>query len=187
VTSLLHALTELEAADRADAPATSPAAQAREPASSEAIRLALQLRTARSAAGRVTLLFVPTAAGLDAGLVVDDAVRGLRALDEGPVLVMDLWSREDSVQEAVSGEFHRRLAEARSLYAYTLCVGGTLPDSVETLATAGSFDGVVLVVPPGRTTRTSLLEAKAQLSRAHANLFGFVLDARRPSRSPARK
>jgi hypothetical protein len=194
VTSLLHAIAELEAADRtAEVRAETAGTLAGESASDEAVRLALQLRSTRTGAEGGSLLFIPTAAGMDAARVVEDAVRGLAALQEGPVHVVDLWSRggghgadrfpsRAAVQNVISGDFARRLNEARRLNSYVLCAGGTLPDSVETLAIAPSFDGVILVIAPGQTTRAGLLAVKAQLARACATLSGFVLDARTPSR-----
>ena len=190
MTSLRHAIAELEAADRAaDVPAEHAAPHTEESASDEAVRLALQLRATRTGAERGSLLFIPTAAGIDAARVVDDAVRGLSALQEGPVEVVDLWSRGGgradrfasrmaALQNVIGGDFARRLTEARRLNSYVLCAGGTLPDSVETLATAPSFDAVILIVAPGQTTRADLLAVKAQLARADAIVSGFVLDAR---------
>jgi hypothetical protein len=160
---------------------------------------------------------------VDASAIVDDAVRGLLELHEGPILVMDFrsrtgetlrdagWSidagdgdglttewgtatsstatvaqpfaaRADAVQYAASGDFASRLSEARSRYAYVICIGGEVASSVETQVTAALFDGVVLSVAPGRTTRTDLQRVSAQLRRAHANLLGFVMDARPPAK-----
>jgi hypothetical protein len=193
VTSLLHAIAELEASDRAaDVTAERIDTPIQEGASDEAVRLALQLRSTRAGADSGSLLFIPTAA-IDPALVVADAVRGLATLEEGPVEVIDLWprgggrgaerpmSRAAAVQHIIGGDFTRRLTEARRLNSYVLCAGGKLPDSVETLATAPLFDAVILVIAPGQTTRADLLAVKAQLARAYAKVAGFVFDARTPS------
>jgi hypothetical protein len=60
-------------------------------ASEEAVRLALRLRDMPCAGpGGRTLLFLPASPDGDTSRIVDDAVRGLLELHEGPLLVADL-------------------------------------------------------------------------------------------------
>ena len=220
MTSLLQAIAEARPEGRGTLEeAASPAEPYQAPASEEAIKLALHLRETRATTGGRTLLFIPVSDPVDASLVVDDAVRGLLELQEGPVLVMDFrvrqarslvepewpmesvdadgmsgaWGvaasstaavarpfvrRADMVRYAASPEFAGRLAEARSRYAYVLCIGGPVNESVQTLVTAPLFDGVILSVAPGKTTRSDMQRVASQLRRAHAKLIGFVTDSR---------
>jgi hypothetical protein len=94
------------------------------------------------------------------------------------VLARPFAGRRDTVTYAASTEFAARLAEARARYPYVLCFGGPVVGAVETLITAALFDGVVLSVAPGKTTRTDMQGVTAQLRRARANLVGFVVDER---------
>jgi hypothetical protein len=84
----------------ADPAAPPPAANGAAPvASEEALRLALRLRDLPCAGpGGRMLLFLPASSDGEASRIVDDAVRGLLELHEGPLLVADL--RPTSVAKA---------------------------------------------------------------------------------------
>ena len=115
-----------------------------------------------------------------AGLADDDQLRdrwgGAEITSNSAALSRPLVKRAGSVVYASSPQFAARLEDARSRYAYTLCIGDAIPRSMATLIVAGIAVGVVLSVVPGRTTRTELHRVTAQLRRARATLLGFVVD-----------
>lgn len=69
-------------------------------ASEEAVRLALRLRGTPAVAGSRALLFLPVTPGGDASRVAEDAVCGVLELQDGPVLVMDLRTRNGRPRRA---------------------------------------------------------------------------------------
>lgn len=92
-------------------------------ASEEAIRLALHVRDTRSAGEGRVLMFVPICASGDAVPLVDDVVRGLVELNEGPAIVVDLrvsqtrrlprrWAELPGDGDAISGAWHSGVESA---------------------------------------------------------------------------
>jgi hypothetical protein len=104
------------------------------------------------------------------------------AENSGTIVSRPFAGRRDTVPYAASGDFAKRLGDARASYSSVLCIGGPVTGSIETLIMASLFDGVVLSVAPGRTTRLEMHRATAQLRRAHAKVIGFVVDARMPKK-----
>jgi hypothetical protein len=122
-------------------------------------------------------------------LADDDQLRlmwGAEASSETAALLRPLSGRSNRLQYASSQQFVDHVEEVRGRYRYVLCIGEATPGAVATMRIAGLADGVVLSVPPGRTTRSEMHEVTAQLRRARATLVGFVVDSRGVTRKDER-
>ena len=100
----------------------------------------------------------------------------------GAAIANPFSGRRDRVPYAASPDFAAFIADARARYPFVIFIGGHVPASVETLMIASSVDGVVLSVPPDRTTRPEMQRVVERLRRTHAPLVGFVVDARDPGK-----
>jgi hypothetical protein len=70
----------------------------------------------------------------------------------------------------------RKAKDILSAFAgYTVVCGGGILDSAPTLVAASAVDGAVLVARVGRTDRSDLSAARAEIERAGGTILGAIL------------